>query len=217
MFTGIVQEIGVVKAVNFSGNINKLRIECKAVMKDAGLGDSIAVNGICLTVCSMGNNWFEADVMPETMRRTSLAHLKPSAKVNLEPALKIGERLGGHFVTGHIDGVGEIKESKREQNAVWVTFQASPEVLKYIVLKGSVSIDGTSLTVAEVGENTFSVSLISATLENTILGTKKIGEQVNIECDIIGKYIEKLLGTEQRNCTEKKELDMDFFSQNGFA
>ncbi|MGE5473021.1 MAG: riboflavin synthase [Ignavibacteriales bacterium] len=216
MFTGIVKEIGTIRTISFSGNINKLRIECCETIKDAGLGDSIAVNGICLTVCNMGDNWFEADVMPETMRRTSLAGLKPSSKVNLEPALKIGDRLGGHLVTGHIDGVGKTAEIKKEQNAVWINFETSSEILKYIVEKGSVAIDGTSLTVADVDGSTFSVSLIPATLENTILGMKKIGDLVDIECDIVGKYIEKFLGIKGEKSKEKKELDIEFFTQNGF-
>jgi len=217
MFTGIIQEIGIIKSVNYSGNVNKLKIECPKIVKNAKLGDSIAVNGVCLTICSMGDKWFEADVMPETMRKTSLANIKPSGKVNLEPALRLDERLGGHLVSGHIDGTGNIKEIRKEQNAVWMTLQVAPEISRYIVMKGSVSIDGISLTVAEVDSSCFCVSLIPATLANTILGEKKAGETVNIECDIVGKYIEKFLLGEGKSSAERKGLDIDFLLDNGFA
>jgi len=216
VFTGIIQELGIVKSVNYSGSVNKIKIECPKIVKNAKLGDSIAVNGVCLTVCSIGDKWFEADVMPETMRRTSLANLKPSGKVNLEPALRLDERLGGHLISGHIDGVGSIKEIRKEQNAVWMSFKATPEILRYIVMKGSVSIDGISLTVAEVDSSCFCVSLIPGTLANTILNEKKVGETVNIECDIVGKYIEKFLLGEGESFTERKGLDIDFLSDNGF-
>lgn len=217
MFTGIIQEIGTVKAVNFSGSTNKLRIECKEIIKDAKLGDSIAVNGVCLTVCGMGDTWFEADVMPETMRRTGFANLKRTAKVNLEPALKLGDRLGGHLVSGHIDGVGKVREIRREQNAVWMTFEVQPEIIRYVILKGSAAIDGTSLTVTEVDAGSFSVSLIPATLTGTILGEKKAGDTVNIECDMVGKYIEKLIMQKDKDSAVQNALSMDFLSDNGFA
>jgi len=165
----------------------------------------------------MGDNWFEADVMPETMRRTSLANIKSSAKVNIEPALRLGDRLGGHIVTGHIDGTGTIKGIRKEQNAVWMAFQLTPEILRYIVVKGSVAVDGIRLTVAEVDVSSCSVSLIPATFDNTILGEKKVGDTVNIECDIVGKYIEKLVVSEGKNLSEKKSLDISFLSENGFA
>ncbi|MGE5328106.1 MAG: riboflavin synthase [Deltaproteobacteria bacterium] len=217
MFTGIVQELGIIKSINFSGSVNKLKIECPITIKGVKPGDSIAVNGVCLTVCNMGETWFEADVMPETMRKTSLANLKASSRVNIEPALRVGDKLGGHLVTGHIDGTGLIKEIRKEQNAVWMNFQLAPELLKYIISKGSIAIDGISLTVAEVDFSSCSVSLIPVTFAGTVLGEKRVGDIVNIECDMIGKYIEKLAAYGDKNTSGGKGLNIDFLSENGFA
>lgn len=218
MFTGIVEEMGVVKDVDFSGNINKLRIECTKVLEDIKLGDSIAVNGICLTVSQLGHGWFGADVMPETLRRTSLSELKSGNKVNLEPALSLERRLGGHIVSGHIDDVGVIRQIREEQNAVWIIIEAPEYVMKYIVMKGSVAVEGTSLTVAYVEEDCFGVSLIPTTRFLTTLGHKKVGHKVNIECDIIAKYIEKLLksGESKSAVSKSGSVDMAFLQQNGF-
>ncbi len=217
MFTGIVEEMGVVKGADFSENTNKLRIQCSKVLEDIKLGDSIAINGICLTVSQLGHGWFGADVMPETLRRTSLSELKSGNKVNLEPALSLERRLGGHIVSGHIDDVGVIRQIREEQNAVWIIIEAPEYVMKYIVMKGSVAVEGTSLTVAYVEEDCFGVSLIPTTRFLTTLGHKKVGHKVNIECDIIAKYIEKLLKPGQDTSTHNySSIDMAFLQQNGF-
>lgn len=213
MFTGIVEEMGVVRAVEFTGSVNSLVIECNKVLQDIKLGDSIAVNGVCLTVSRLGNNWFGADVMPETLRRTSLSELKIGHKVNIEPALKLGARLGGHLVSGHIDGVGVITRITEEYNAVWIVVKAHEELMKYVVMKGSVAVEGTSLTVASVSNNEFGVSLIPTTRFLTTLGHKKLGDKVNIECDIISKYIEKLI-VPDRNLSSN--IDTEFLRSNGF-
>lgn len=189
MFTGIIEEVGRVRQIG--GGV--LSIDAQRVLEDVQLGDSICVNGICLTVTSFDARHFTADVMPETIRRTSLAELKKGSPVNLERALTLASRLGGHIVSGHIDGTGEVLSLKQEGNAVLLNIQATPALLRYIVEKGSVAIDGISLTVAAVGDSDFTVSLIPHTLQSTNLHTKKKGSHVNIETDIVGKYIERLL------------------------
>lgn len=220
MFTGIVEDLGVVRKIARGSLSIKLTIETKKILEDAKIGDSIAVNGICLTVTNIEKPCFTADVMPETMRRTNLEGLKENDRVNLERALRLQDRLGGHIVTGHIDGTGNIIKKEEEDNAVWVTIQAPQDVLKYIVFKGSVAIDGTSLTVAYVDDSNFKVSLIPLTAGETTLGVKKIGEQVNIECDIIGKYIERMLFMNdnfQGKAQKKEDISIDFLRENGFA
>lgn len=218
MFTGIVEEIGTVAAIKHGSKSAELTFECQAVIKDVKLGDSICVNGICLTVTSLGSKEFTADAMPETMRRTNLGSLKKGDRVNLERALRLGDRLGGHIVSGHIDGTGEITAREEDDNAIWLTVAANLSILKYIVLKGSVALDGTSLTVAYVDESCFRVSLIPLTQGFTTLGSKKTGDRVNIECDVLGKYVEKLLlfGEECKN-RPKKDLSIDFLRESGFA
>lgn len=223
MFTGIVEEIGSVRKIVHGSLSVKLSINCSKILEDVKIGDSIAVNGICLTVVDLSTSWFTVDVMPETMRMTSLSRLKVYDKVNLERALKLSDRLGGHIVSGHIDGTGIIKKMVKEDNAIWLTVEASVSLMKYIIYKGSVSLDGTSLTVAEIGDNFFKVSLIPHTASNTILGLINVGEQINIECDIIGKYVEKLLtGNIQDNNSKvtkstSKDISIDFLRNNGFA
>lgn len=189
MFTGIIEEVGRIRQAG-SGH---LRIDCTQVLRDVHEGDSVAVNGICLTVTSFGRAFFTADVMPETVRRTSLAELKPGDPVNLERALAVSARLGGHIVSGHIDGTGKIRSLREEGNAVLMTIEAAPEILHYVVEKGSVALDGISLTVAAVTEQDFMVSLIPHTREITNLGSKHAGSLINIETDILGKYVEKLI------------------------
>ena len=189
MFTGIIEEVGRVRQIG--GGV--LSIDAQRVLEDVQLGDSICVNGICLTVTSFDARHFTADVMPETIRRTSLAELKKGSPVNLERALTLASRLGGHIVSGHIDGTGEVLSLKQEGNAVLLNIQATSALLRYIVEKGSVAIDGISLTVAAVGDSDFTVSLIPHTLQSTNLHTKKKGSHVSIETDIVGKYIERLL------------------------
>lgn len=216
MFTGIVEEMGRVKSIVRGSSSIKLSINCTLIIRDVKLGDSIAVNGICLTATDLGNDWFTADVMPETMRKTSLYKLKPSDKVNLERALRLSDRLGGHIVSGHIDGTGTVIEKIEEDNAVWLTVEAHQDILKYIVQKGSVALDGTSLTVADVDEMCFKVSLIPMTRGVTILGMKDVGDKVNIECDVIGKYIEKLIKGQAPESGQKKDISMEFLKENGF-
>ncbi|QNU67717.1 riboflavin synthase [Ruminiclostridium herbifermentans] len=220
MFTGIVEEIGNVKKIVYGSSSIKLSINCSKILEDVKIGDSIAVNGICLTVVELDSSWFSVDVMPETMRMTSLSRLKLSDKVNLERALKLSDRLGGHIVSGHIDGTGIIKDIVREDNAIWITVEAADSLMRYIIYKGSVALDGTSLTVAYIDENSFKVSLIPHTAGNTILGLLKVGDIVNVECDVIGKYVEKLLNGNKQDLTiqsTKKDISIDFLRSNGFA
>lgn len=214
MFTGIVEEMGTVRSLEVRSDSAKLRVAAAKVLADAKLGDSIAVNGVCLTVVSFAADGFVADVMPETLRKTNLGQLRPGDRVNLERALALGGRLGGHLVSGHVDGTGKILEKRSEGNAVVFTFDAPPDVMRLIVPKGSIAIDGISLTVAKVGAESFSVSIIPHTLAQTTLGTKNVGDLVNLECDMIGKYVDRLIHAYQGN--KPKELDMDFLKVNGF-
>ena len=211
MFTGIIEEVGTFGGLS-GGNIT---IGAKLVQSDAHIGDSIAVNGICLTVTQFDAHGFRAAVMPETVRRTSLAGLTHGAPLNLERALLPTTRLGGHFVSGHIDGVGEITEMRTEGNAILMTVAAGNEILSGIVEKGSVALDGISLTVARVGTSDFTVSLIPHTRTVTNLGAKRIGSPLNIETDILGKYALKLLGGEN-TAARNTGLTRDFLLQHGF-
>lgn len=215
MFTGIVEEIGTVVDFEASQNILRIKVQASKVLEETYLGDSISTNGVCLTVTDIGKNYFYADIMGETVRRSNLGTLKKGDKVNLERAMAANSRFGGHIVSGHIDGKGKITSYEKEGNAVWITIDTGKEVLKYIVEKGSIAIDGISLTVAYVDEKKFKVSIIPHTSEETTLLKKKIGEEVNLECDVIGKYVEKLLGFNKKN-DEKKSITMDFLINNGF-
>jgi riboflavin synthase len=217
VFTGIVEEIGKVKSIVGGSNSIKLSIECEKIIEGTKLGDSIAVNGICLTVTEISGSSFTADVMPETMRRTNLNKLAVSQKVNLERALRLFDRLGGHIVSGHIDGIGTLINKIEEDNAIWLTIEANESIMKYIIIKGSVALDGTSLTVARIFDSGFEVSLIPLTAGITTLGSKKIGDEINIECDIVGKYIEKMLNHGNSNNGKKSDISMDFLIENGFA
>lgn len=217
MFTGIVEEIGEIVAISKGIQSSRLTIKGNLVFQDAKLGDSIAVNGVCLTVADMTSNTFTADVMAETIRRSSLGALKKGSKVNLERAMSAEGRFGGHIVSGHIDGIGTISEMKKEENAVWVTIEAPSHVLRYIVEKGSIAIDGISLTVAYIDQEGFKVSIIPHTGSETILLTKKKGDIVNLECDVIGKYVEKLISTpKEEKRTQKSNLTADFLRNHGF-
>ena len=211
MFTGIIEEIGTFGGLS-GGTI---AIGAKLVQSDAHIGDSIAVNGICLTVTQFDAHGFRAAVMPETVRRTSLAGLTHGAPLNLERALLPTTRLGGHFVSGHIDGVGEITEMREEGNAILMTVTAGDEILRGIVEKGSVALDGISLTVARVGTTDFTVSLIPHTRTVTNLGAKRVGSPLNIETDILGKYALKLLGGENSD-VRSTGVTRDFLLKNGF-
>ena len=211
MFTGIIEEVGHVARIGGGS----LVIDCQKVLEDVHLGDSIAVNGVCLTVTRFDQSSFTADVMPETVRRTSLAELKKGSPVNLERALTLSSRLGGHIVSGHIDGTGEIVKFADEGNAILMTVSAGQDLLRYIVEKGSVALDGISLTVAAVTDSDFTVSLIPHTREVTNLGSKKIGSPINIETDVLGKYVEKMLSGNPVP-TQKSTLTLDFLRENGF-
>lgn len=219
MFTGIVEEIGEIKNIKHGSKSAVLTIKGSVVTKDSKVGDSIAVNGVCLTATSIMGDIFTADVMAETMRRSSLGDLKQGSKVNLERAMLCNGRFGGHIVSGHIDGTGTIRNLEKEDNAVWVTIAASPHILKYIVEKGSIAIDGISLTVAYVDSEVFKVSIIPHTAIETTLLTKNKGDTVNLENDIVGKYVEKLLGYNHKpdnNSTPESNIDMDMLSKYGF-
>ncbi|MFC4767299.1 riboflavin synthase [Effusibacillus consociatus] len=217
MFTGIIEEVGRVASIRPSGNAIQLSIQAAKVVSDVQLGDSIAVNGVCLTVTRFTANGFDADVVPETMRRTSLRTLQPGSPVNLERAMQMGGRFGGHMVSGHIDGIGRIISFSREDNAKVIGIETVPEIMKYIVPKGSITIDGISLTVMDREANSFRVSIIPHTEQMTNLGSKKIGDPVNLECDMIGKYVEQLL--EIRFGADKKQagLSLEYLKQHGFA
>lgn len=194
MFTGIVEEIGKIKNIERKQASMRLFIHAEKIMDDVKIGDSIAVNGICLTVTEYQKDWFSVDVMPETMRKTSLSLLRNNGPVNLERAVRLTDRLGGHIVSGHIDGVGRIISRRQEGNAWLITIQTAADILHYIVEKSSIAIDGISLTVVKLVGNAFTVSLIPHTTAVTSLGSKKIGDIVNLENDVIGKYVEKLVG-----------------------
>lgn len=194
-----------------------LRVNAKLVVSDVHIGDSIAVNGICLTVTSFDKNGFTADVMPETIRRTSLSELGIGSPVNLERALTLQSRLGGHIVSGHIDGTGEIISLKDEGNAILMQIGAGEDIVGHIVEKGSVALDGISLTVASVSENDFTVSLIPHTRQVTNLSSKGIGSIINIENDVVGKYVEKFVSRQSNEeKTSKSNITMDFLMKNGF-
>jgi len=215
MFTGLIEEIGTMEGAVSGEKSMKLTLLARKVLENIKIGDSISANGVCLTVASFTDSTFTVDVMPETMRKTNLGKLKKGNKVNLERALKVSDRMGGHIVSGHIDGTGIIKEYKDEDNATWVTVETKTEIIKYIIPKGSIAIDGTSLTVVDTTESSFRVSLIPITKEETILLKKKVGDEVNLECDIVGKYIERFLYFKEDK-KETNKIDMKFLSENGF-
>lgn len=219
MFTGIVEEVGILKSIRRGASSAVLEIAARTVLEDIHLGDSIAVNGVCLTATSFTGSSFTADVMHETLDRSSLAALRPGSRVNLERAMAANGRFGGHIVAGHVDGVGTVLETKRDDNAVWYTISAGPEVLRYVVEKGSITIDGISLTVARVGPESFAISAIPHTVAVTVLKDRKAGDKVNLETDIIGKYVEKLLTTGPVQTAEPKQtsgITKDFLTRYGF-
>lgn len=217
MFTGIIEEIGTVRRIERGAAGARLTIAAKTVLEGTKLGDSIATNGVCLTVVAMTADSFSADVMAESLRRSSLGALQSGSPVNLERAMPMNGRFGGHIVSGHIDGTGTIASQKREDNAVWVTVNTSASLLRYIVEKGSIAIDGVSLTVAAVDQTGFSVSIIPHTGAQTILLDKKPGETVNLECDVIGKYVEKLLAPyAPAEKSTSSSITMEFLAQHGF-
>ena len=207
MFTGIIEEVGQFKSLDGG----RIEISCQKILDDVKIGDSISTNGICLTVVDFGENFFAADVMPETVKKTSLAELKRGGIVNLERAVKLGDRLGGHIVSGHIDGVGKILSIRPEGNALLIDVAAENFLLKQIAAKGSVALDGISLTVVEATSEIFSVSMIPHTREVTNFNFKRVGSLVNIETDILAKYIERLI-----NFKAAPTVTKNFLEENGF-
>ena len=206
MFTGIIEEVGRIRAIERQAVSARLTVAASKVLSDVHLGDSIAVNGVCLTVTDLKADSFTADVMHETLRRSSLGSVRTGSPVNLERAMQLGGRFGGHIVSGHIDTTGKILGIREDDNAVWYRIGADYKILKYIVEKGSVALDGISLTVAEVRSDSFSVSVIPHTRANTTLTHKKIGDIINIETDCIGKYIEKLITGTRRRCEPRSAV-----------
>ena len=214
MFTGIVEELGKVKSIFKRGNTLTLSIHCEKVLEDVNIGDSIAINGVCLTVTRFDRNSFQADVMPETFHGTSLSQLKEGAFVNLERAMAANGRFGGHFVTGHVDATGQIVRKEKKENAIYLDITFPKEFRHYVLLKGSIAVDGTSLTVFGLSDNRFTISLIPHTAKETVLGSKQISDIVNLEFDLIGKY---LFSFWQRTKQEKTgAITEQFLKENGF-
>ncbi|WP_340024497.1 riboflavin synthase [Paenibacillus sp. FSL K6-1096] len=222
MFTGLIEEVGVLRSVSGGGEMMVLSIGASLIMDDLKIGDSVAVNGVCLTATSLGDSHFTVDVMPETYRNSTLKELRPGSRINLERAMAAGGRFGGHIVQGHVDGTGEIRSVKRNQNAV--VFGIAPErkdLFKFIIPKGSITIDGISLTVVTAEAATFTVSIIPHTLGETILNHKRPGDRVNLECDVLGKYVDHLLHYGSRAGDEEakgsSKISHDFLAANGFV
>ncbi len=216
MFTGLVEEVGVLKGIQKGSQSAALTIGCSEVLRGTKIGDSIAVNGVCLTVTGMGSTSYTADVMHETMNRSSLGQLSVGDYVNLERAMPADGRFGGHIVAGHIDGTGTIQNIEKDDNAIWYTVNTDPSILRYVVEKGSVTIDGISLTVAYVDDRCFKVSIIPHTQKETNLRYKNRGSMVNLECDIIGKYVEKLMRPAPEAEKTERKLTESFLMEHGF-
>lgn len=215
MFTGIIEETGVLRFLRRGTHSAVVSIAAKQILSDLKTGDSVAVNGVCLTATGVDGGGFTADVMHETLNRSSLGGLAAGGRVNLERAMAAGGRFGGHIVSGHIDGTGRITATTRDDNAVWFTVEPPPRLLRYLVEKGSIAIDGISLTVAAVHETAFSVSVIPHTAAVTTLGEKQAGSMVNLEVDILGKYVESLL-RRQETPPVRSRITQEFLLQNGF-
>jgi riboflavin synthase len=212
MFTGIIEEMGTVKALRREAGAARLSLSAAAVLVGTTLGDSICVNGVCLTVVEMGRSEFSADVAVETLRVTNLGELKAGSRVNLERALQLSARIGGHLVSGHVDAVGRLREKRDEGNGWRIFFDAPETVLRYVIKKGSIAIDGISLTVADLDHAGFSIAMIPHTARLTTLGFKTAGDSVNLETDIIGKYVERLFPGK-----EAGSVSLDLLRKNGFA
>lgn len=215
MFTGLIEEVGLIKKIYKVGDNLKLAINANIVMDDLNTGDSIAIDGICLTVIpsSYKGGVFEVDVSAETISKTTIRWFKSGRKVNLERAAKLSSRLGGHLVTGHIDGIGEIEKFNRTAAGVYLNVKVPSDLIRYIVNKGSVAVDGISLTIAEINSDSIAIAIIPHTLEVTTLGEKSEGDKVNIECDIIGKYVERFV---TNSPPQSKKINMEFLMANGF-
>lgn len=209
MFTGIVEELGHVASVRSKPQAMELTISCALILEDVKRGDSISINGVCLTVSTFTSRTFTVDVIPETVKSSTMIGLKAGSRVNLERAMPATGRFGGHFVSGHIDGVGVIRSVKKEANAITKTIELEPQLMKYMMLKGSIAVDGTSLTIFAVSHNTVTISLIPTTQEDSLLGEKGIGEKVNIECDLLAKYTERIQ-------TAETKISRSWLAENGF-
>ena len=216
MFTGIIEEVGIVTGIARGASSSRVTIGGNIIFSDLKLGDSVATNGVCLTVNEIKNNTFTADVMHETLKYTSLAGLANGTRVNLERAMAANGRFGGHIVSGHIDGTGTVQDIKKDDNAIIYTIEAGPDIVKYIVKKGSIAIDGISLTVTYVDDSSFGVSIIPHTLKETILADRKKGDMVNLEVDMFAKYIEKLLAGKDNTSTPQSKVTAEFLVKNGF-
>ncbi len=216
MFTGIIEEIGTVYSVKKGIKSMEISIEAEKILKDTNLGSSIAVNGICLTVTYFNQSYFTVDVMPETLRRSSLRNIQTGSKVNLERAMSVNGRFGGHIVTGHIDSAGIISNIKKEGNAVLIDIKTNQKTLLYIVEKGSIAIDGISLTVTNVFNDSFRVSVIPHTFQHTTFLQKNTGDTVNLENDIIAKYLEKLMTPMPNDRDKRNTISLKFLAENGF-
>ena len=220
MFTGLIEEKGIIKNLDIKGSSGTISISCAEVLKDTKIGDSIAADGICLTVTRLGVDFFEADVMAETVRRSSLKEKYRGSKVNLERAMPVYGRFGGHIVSGHIDGTGIVEDIRTEENAVWFSISAPNKILSHIIEKGSVAIDGISLTVAYIDDVKFKVSIIPHTIGETTLSERRRGDIVNLENDLIGKYVEKFINPPSKEgdlkSVKKSNIDLDFLRENGF-
>lgn len=219
MFTGLIEELGSIQSVSKGSKSSILTIKADKVLEDVKIGDSISTNGVCLTVTHFTKDTFTVDVMPETVERSNLKFVKTGSIVNLERALRVGDRLGGHMVSGHIDGLGTVVTIEKDDNAVWYTISAAPSILKYIIEKGSVALDGISLTVAAADFNQFKVSIIPHTHAVTTLAQRKVGDLINVECDAFGKYVERISAFGSINVSQpssQSKIDIDFLKNNGF-
>lgn len=216
MFTGIVEELGTVRGLRLLPESGQLTLEAKKVLTGTHIGDSISVNGVCLTVIRQSDRDFTVDVMSETLTKTNLAELKSGSHVNLERALQLQTRLGGHLVSGHVDGVGTIRRISSIGIAQVYEINAPPSLLPYMLPKGSVAVDGISLTIIDVESDYFTVSLIPHTFDQTTLGIKTIGGSVNLETDLIGKYVARFMGMNKEANDTKKDLSLGFLSEHGF-
>ncbi len=217
MFTGLIEELGIVSKIKLAADSAELSIKAKKVLEETRLGDSIAVNGVCLTVIRLGIREFTVDVMAETLTKTALAQLEPGREVNLERALQLSSRLGGHLVSGHVDDIGTIKRITAAGIAAIYEISISPSLSSFIIPKGSIAIDGISLTVVQAEKDFFSVSLIPHTSAQTTLGLRKVGDQVNLETDIIGKYIASLISNSPpKSQTTRNNISVNFLADHGF-
>ncbi|MCE7791082.1 riboflavin synthase [Salipaludibacillus sp. CUR1] len=217
MFTGIIEEKGTIRKIQKNGDAIVMAIQADLILSDVHLGDSISVNGVCLTVTTFNSQTFSVDLMPETVRNTSLRDLNVNSQVNLERAMSAEGRFGGHFVSGHVDGIGTIKAKRPEHNAVYYDIEIPKELRKYMMMKGSVSVDGTSLTIFGLTPDTFTISIIPHTIQETIIGDKGAGDIVNIECDMLAKYLEELITNRFASDDHSSEkITGSFLKEHGF-